>query len=277
MKASHDVKMLSSFLLFLDHVVQSHGEAFVNYTGLFYPITSPYYGLYAYASPFKQLCNDTSVPGATILSGVYLNGTYVGIGTSGLRYINHNDGAVYFTSSLPANVQVSGRYAYKEFNVQITDQWDVKLLLETKYVSNSKYNQTLSGLPLDTKTAPAVFLRFKESVNKPFSFGGIDDNSIKIRAVIIADNEFQKIGISNIFKNLNLSGVNMVTGLPFDARGNYTGLAYNYDNLSFDTTYWPFIRSARLYDVPQSSEYADITKSMAVCDFELFTAMKHNI
>lgn len=277
MRVSHDVKTISSFLLFLDHVVQSHGEAFVNYSGALYSIVSPYYGLYAYATPFKQLCNDSSIAGATIMTGVYINNVYVNVGTSGLKYINHTEGVVYFTGALPTNTSVSGRYAFKEFNTQITDQWDMKLLFETKYVSNTKYNQALSGLPADTKTAPAIFLRFKAGENKPFSFGGLDDNSLKIRAVIIADNEFQKIGICNIFKNLNLSGFGIVNSTPFDYRGNYTGNDYNYNNLSISSTYQPFVRECRSYEIPQLGQYSDVARSMAIVDFEIFTAMKHNI
>jgi hypothetical protein len=152
----------------------------------------------------------------------------------------------------------------------------MKLLFETKYVSNSKYNQTLSGLSIDTKTSPAIYIRYKESENQPFAFGGIDDNRLKIRAVLIADTEFQKIGICNIFKNLKNSGVNIINSTPLDFRGSYTGTNYNYRNLSFDPVYQPFIKEVKCYDIPQLGEYTNVAKSMAMIDFELFTAMKHN-
>lgn len=273
---THDIRTLSSFAMWLDNVVTQKGVAFTNYSGELFRTNSSYQGLYAYSAPFKSLVSDLSINNANILSGVYLNGTFVNVGTSGLASIDHTNGVVYFNSQLANSVQVSGRYAIKEVNVKITDSLEQKLLLETKYVSNSRYGQNLSGLPPDSIIAPIIFVKYKQTENKPFSFGGLDDNSIKIRCVGIFDNEYQKIGVGNILKNLNLSGFNIVTGSPLDFRGHYTGLAYNYNNLSFNSTYSPFIRDVRIFDVPQVGEYENLPRNALIADFEIFCAMRHN-
>lgn len=277
MKVPFDAKYISSFLLFLDHRIQNEALAFSNYSGLLYPINSSIQGLYSYATPFKQLCNDTSISGANIMSGVYLNNNFVAIGQSGLYAINHDQGAAYFTSQLPQGTVISGRYSIKDFNVVLTDQIEYKLLFETKYVTNSKFNQVLSGLPLDTKTSPAIFLKVKSSENKPFAFSRIDDNSLKIRAVIIADNEFQKITVGNVLKNLNYSQFNIVNYTPFDYLGNFTGINYNYGNLSFDSTYTCTVMESRIIDIPLSTitDFQSINRNMAMADIVLSIIMTH--
>jgi len=275
MQVQFDNRLISSFLLFLDNQIQSKGVCYTNYSGRLYPITSPYQGLYAYATPFKQLCNDTSISGANVMSGVYLNGVFVTVGQSGLYSINHKQGTAYFTGQLSSSVVVSGRYAIKDFNIELADQVEYKLLYETKYVTNSKFNQTLSGLPLDVKTAPVIFLRPKNIENKPFAFGGIDDNEMKIRAIIVADNEFQRIGVCNILKNLNLKGFSIVNSTPFDYLGNFTGLNYSYSGLSYDTVYSPLITEAKVIDVPRVGELENFGRATAIVDFSISTYMRH--
>jgi hypothetical protein len=275
MKVQFDNKLISSFLLFLDHEIQENGTAFYNASGLLYPINSTIQGLYAYATPYKQLCNDTAITGANIISGLYLNNNLVTIGQSGLYAINHYQGTAYFTGQLPASTVVSGNYAIKEFNVELTDQVEYKLLFETKFVTNSKFNQVLTGLPLDTKICPGVFVRFKIGENKPFAFGGLDDNNIKIRTVVVSENEFQKIGICNILKNLNLRVFPIINSTPFDHLGNYTGIKYNYDNLSVNSGYYPLIMDAKVVDVPLVGEYTNITRNTAIVDFTISTIMQH--
>lgn len=262
-------------MLFVDHELQKQGLSYTNYSGQLFPIASSFQGLYAYATPFKQLCNDTSISGANVISGVYLNNIFVTIGQSGLYAINHKNGAAYFTSPLPASVKVSGRYAFKDFNIEMTDQPEYKVLFETKYVSNNVYNQTLSGLPLDTKISPVIFLKFADTENKPWGFQRIDNNTTIVRALVIADNEFQRIGAVNILKNLNMRRLPVYKNTPFDANGNYTGIPYNYDNLTLDTTYEPWILSSRAIRVPNTEESLNPNKNFSMVDLEISTIMTH--
>lgn len=276
MQVQFDNRLISSFLLMIDHEVQKRGAAYYNYSGLFYPAKNSTNNIYTYTSPFKQLSNDTSVTGANIISGVYVNGTFVTVGQSGLRSINHYQGAVNFNSQLPASTAVSGRYAVKEFNVELVDQQEWKLLFDTKFISNNQYNQVLSGLALDTKITPAIFIRSKVQENKPFSIGGLEDNIVKLRAVVIAENEFQKVAVCSILKNLNYRPVNIVNSTPFDALGNMTGINYNYEQLSFDTSYHTWILGVKYVDVPQVGQFKDILRNMAIIDFDISTIIRHS-
>ena len=275
MKVSFDVNLLSSFLLYVDHRLQSYGEAFTNYSGLLYPVQTKIAGKSAYSTPFRQLVNDTSISGANVMSGVYLNGNFVGVGQSGLHAINHDLGTVYFNAALPANTSISGRYAIKEFSIEYTNKLEYKLLFDTKYVTNSQFNQTLSGLASDIKTTPAIFLRPKVTENAGFSFGGLDDNNFKIRAILIADNEFQRVAACNVLKNMNLRTFNVASSTPFDYLGNYTGLNYNYNNLNFISGYEPLITEIKVIDVPLRGDFQDIGKNIAMVDFTVSTIMRH--
>ena len=227
-----DNRIISSFLLFLDYQVQQQGLSYTNSSGLFYPALSDVAGLYAYTCPYKQLCNDTSISGATIMSGVYLNGSYTNIGQNHLVSINHYNGAVYFSQPLLPSVIISGNFAIKDFSVYLSDQPDYKVLFDSKYVPNPKYGDDIpiSGVPLEAKTAPAIILVIKDQEQRALAFAGIDDNTIRIRAVAVCENLYQKVAVCNILKNFRLKGLPIpATGaLPFDYLGNYTGLNYNY-------------------------------------------------
>lgn len=259
----------------MDHEVQRRGQAYTNYSGLFYPVSGTRSDTFTYSAPYKQLCNDTSISGAQVMSGVYLNNNLISVGQSGLKYINHYEGALYFTGKLPNNTRISGNYAIKEFNVRLTDKPDWKLLFETKYVTNSKYNQTLSGLPFDVQTCPSIFIKVKDSQNVPFAFKSMDDNVMQIRTVVVADSEFEKVAACNILKNLSYRPINLINNTPFDSLGNMTGVNYNYDTLSVDSAYLPWIMGVKVIDVPQQGPYQDINKNMAIVDFELSTVMRH--
>jgi hypothetical protein len=97
MTPQFDNRLISSFLLLLDHEVQRRGTAFINVSGQLYQVPSNLANTNTYTSPYKGWCNDTSISGATIASGVFLNNNFITIGQSGLDSINHYEGAVYFT------------------------------------------------------------------------------------------------------------------------------------------------------------------------------------
>ncbi len=271
-----DNQILTSFALLLDNKIQSNGRAFTNFSGLLYQTPSSYQGLTAYSTPFRSLCNDTSVVGANIMTGVYFNGNFITVGQSGLVKINHDLGTAYFSGNVPSTTVISGRYAVKDFNIAITDELEYKLF-ETKYVFNPKYNQTLSGLASDIKIAPIIYIRPKDLENKPFAFGRIDENTIDIRTIVIADNQFNKTAVCNILKNLNMTVLPLVSSTPFDYMGNYTGLNYNYSGTSSDTTYYPTIWSAKVIGIGRNNtaETENLSRNSAIVDFSIRTIMRH--
>jgi hypothetical protein len=273
MLAQLDTRVMSSFLLYLDHEIQSKGSGFKNQVVSFYPEASPINGMYVFTSPVKPLCNDTSIAGANIMSGVYIGNSYISVGQSGLKYINHYKGALYFTGINPETFgqPISGNAAIKEFSVKITDKTDWKLMFETKYVNNGSMIAPTTGLDLDTELAPIVFIRYRGQENKPFGFSRLDNQTNYFRTIIIADNEFQKIAVSSILKNLNYRTIPLSARTTFDALGNMTGTNYNFTGMEIDTSLTPMVLSVKAIDVPQEGNYKDVRRSMSIVDFEVST------
>jgi hypothetical protein len=271
----YDNKLTSSFMLLIDNKILSQGQAFTNYSSLFYPINSYISNEYAYACPFKSLVNDISISGANVISGLYLNGNYVNIGQSGLVSINHYNGAAFFNTKLPTNTIISGNYSVKDFNIKISDQPEYKLLFETDYTTNGKYYQSPTGIDLDAETSPIIFLRTKMDNPVPFSLGGIENKKKTIRAIIIADSEYQRMAVCGILKDMMYSPFYIKTGLPFDAMGNYTGIPYNFNSLGNDNTYLPWIMKTQVVDVPRQGDFKTMPKNMSFVDFQVQTLALH--
>jgi len=277
MNIQYDARVLSSLSLLVDYKLLKIGQAYTNYSGALYPVNTKINGLYAYGTPFKQLVNDTSITGATIMSGVYLDGTFIKPGTSGFYGINHYDGIAYFTSPITnPQTRLSGNYAYKDFSVKLTDMTDYKLLFGSKYLSNQVYAQNPTGVPEDVEIFPIIYIRATDIENRPFGFAGLDDNTMHVRCVMIAEDMFSVIGVSNILKDLNLKTFTIYNTLPFNQMGMYTGVNYNYENLQ-GLNYNPLIWKVKVTNInPRSDDFNLYNKKTMFVDFEIRTLSTHN-
>ena len=100
MKEQYENLVMASFMLYVDHKICVKGEAYTNHTGSFYPIDNLYNGNYTYSSPYKQLVCDSgiseqvSVTPPDLMSGIYINDKFIGVGTIGFMGINHHEGQV---------------------------------------------------------------------------------------------------------------------------------------------------------------------------------------
>jgi hypothetical protein len=269
MKAQLDNKLMQSMLLMVDHEIQKQGQAFSNKSGLFYRDTDKVSGLYTYTCPYKQLCNDTSISGAVVMSGVYVSGVYTPVGSGGLVSINHYDGSVNFDHFLPESARISGNFGVKDFAVYLSDQPDYTVVMDTKFSSNPKYDQRATGIAQSTKVFPAVILVAKEQEARPLAFAGVDDNYMRVRAMIVCENAFQRLAVTNILKNLKLRNLPIFNNIPFDFRGNMTGQNYNWNDLTFTTESVPFIQSVKGTAIPSQNSYVDATRQFGMVDFDV--------
>ena len=240
MKAQFENKVMSSLLLYMDNTILKQGEAFTNHSGLFYPDKKNLYnGYYGYSSPYKQLVNDKSITGASILTGVYVNSSF----TTGVN-INHYNGQVFFNSD-QGSAKISGSYAIKDFNISMTSKPEQDLLFETKFHLRPKVNQTITGLSQDQDTFPAIYVKNMGGSNVPFAFGGMDNTFIRARAIVLSDSAYKLDAVSSILKDTARYFFRIIepTGLPFNALGlSATGQGYNYTGVTstahgYDTAY----------------------------------------
>src|SRR3954470_3966139 len=87
MKELYAHKVVNSFYLWFDHQLLTKATAFQNVSGnLFYTQDDRLPdGFVPFASPFKQWVADSSVPGANIPTGIYVNGVMKSR-TDGLKF-----------------------------------------------------------------------------------------------------------------------------------------------------------------------------------------------
>jgi len=237
MKVQFENLAMTSLMLFLDNEVQKKGEAWANHTGVFYPTDNLYYGYYAYSSPYKQFVMDAGISGGAptnnkphVVTGVYVNEDFVEVGTSGLQYIDHMQGAVYFNSDMSDHT-ISGDFAVKDFNFFITSESEEELLFETKFDVRPKINESVTGLSPNKQTYPAAFIKNNGGKNEPFALGGTDTTKINARAIVLSDSAFSLDAACAIMKETTRKHVPVVKAdnLPFNALGVAKNGSVNYD------------------------------------------------
>lgn len=234
----YENKVLSSLMLYVDHKILTKGQAFTNYSSFFYPTSNTVNGLFNYSAPFKQLVGDVSVPGANVMSGVFLDGVFKSPGQSDFSSVNYNQGTVQFSTEVAGAGRISGNYAIKDFNVYLTNKNEEDILFENKLHLRPKTHQTLTGLAPNSITYPSIFMKGDSSENRPAAFGGADFTDINVRLVVLADSLFNLDAVCSILRDLQYTRFDYVQDeLPFNAYGAYTGVLLNYTGLLANNGY----------------------------------------
>jgi len=218
--------------LWFDHTLLKKGEAFSNHSSRFYPITNIYNGYYSYGAPFKNLIRDESITGANIISGVYINNTFITTGVSGLVSINADQGQLYFDID-QSNSTISGNYAVKDYGIHLTNENEERILFETKFNLNPKTTENPTGLPINAQTYPAIYLKNNGGNNEPLAFGGLDSTNINVRTIVISDSMFSMDALTSIFKDVVRTYIPLIqpNEMPFNSL-NGLKTRYNYDILT---------------------------------------------
>ena len=227
MKAQFENILMSSMILWFDHTLTKKGEAFSNHVSNFYPITNIFNGFYTYGAPFRNLIRDESITGANIISGVYINNTFITTGQSGLVAINADQGQIYFDTDQSSET-ISGAYAVKDYGVYLTNENEEKILFETKFNLNPKTFESPTGLPINAQTYPAIYLKNNGGNNEPLAFGGLDSTNINVRAIVISDSIFSMDAVTSIFKDMVRTYIPLIqpNEMPFNS---LNGLKSNYN------------------------------------------------
>jgi hypothetical protein len=237
MKPQFQHQIVTSFALWLDHVILSRGEAWQNIESTLYyqedERIDPNY--LAFASPHKQWVTDSSIDGAKVIDGINLDGYYIKKNSQGIQYDFENGRVLIPRSIANVNSYAEALYAVKDFNIYITDQTEEELLIESKFDKNSRYDQDLfEGIKPYDQVVPAIFLSYEHGKNTPFAFGGEDITESFIRCVVFAENSFQLDGVFSILKDLNNTQIANVgyNEYPLNEFGGLKFGNYDYKDLS---------------------------------------------
>jgi hypothetical protein len=204
MKPQFQHELTTSFVLWADDYLLEKGEAYTNYTSTFHYTEDARLsdGLVAYSSPHKQWVFNQNIGEATIPTGVYDENGLMGRGESLFSGLDFENGRAIFNSSYgTTNTSVSGSYAVKDFNIYVTNQSEEQLIIESKFDTNSRFKQEVSGISPYSQVIPAIFINVQDSQNEPYAFGGEDKTSSNIGCVIFAENNYQLDGVLSVFND----------------------------------------------------------------------------
>lgn len=273
--------LLSSSLLWLNHVLANDGQGYYNVGTRFYPTNQRYNGYYAYSAPYKQFVFDSSVSGATIPTGIYVNNVFVGPGVSGFAGFNMEEGLALFSTQPPTSATISGNYSAREIAVKNISEQEESIVLEKKFINKNKTNPLVaaSGYLSDQVPFPVAFMRVENDQNIEFAFGGEESSNRTLRISVFADSEYLMGAIKSLLvdKTRTYIPLHNIDENPLDRLGrltgvyNFTGL-YNSKVLSNNAAFISNI-SALDYNTQYLSEFKKINDAvyLTVVDIETQT------
>ena len=277
MDAQFNNRVMTSFFLWMDHTILKKGNAYITFGSKLYNVRDNFNNLYSYGLPFKQIVADSSI-GTTVMSGVYLNGSFLSTGQSGLVDINYYEGQAYFSSNKDSDI-ISGNYAVKDFNIYLSNEPDYKLIFEKRHIVQPRTSRALTGLAPEDRTIPGIFLINRNLANEPFAFGGTDTTEIDIRAIVFSDNGFKLDAVNSILNDRvrTLVPIFNTSQLPFNHYGGFKTGSYNFQSLDSSTQTKAFISKVQVSHISNASiiirEIRDLYEDVftSVIDFKLET------
>jgi hypothetical protein len=239
MKPTFTHNVINSFFLWFDNFLMTKGDAYKTYTTKLYNYQDPRLGgdKVVYGSPYKQWVYDKNITGATIPSGFTINNQFVSTGTSGMK-IDFDNGRIIFNSGVSTGLNITGTYSAKEINSYITDQPEDNLIIENKFVTNSRFTVSENYIAPYNPVTPCIFASIETSHNTAFAFGGEDETKCIIKVVAFCENLYQLDGVLSVFGDSynEIFSIIPMTGHPLgefnEMKTGAYPTGYNYKNLS---------------------------------------------
>jgi len=239
MKPTFTHNVINSFFLWFDNFLMTKGDAYKTYTTKLYNYEDPRLGggKVVYGSPYKQWVYDKNITSATIPSGFTINNQFVSTGTSGMR-IDFDNGRIIFNSGVSTGLNITGTYSVKEVNSYITDQPEDNLIIENKFVTNSRFTVSENYIAPYNPVTPCIFASIQTAHNTAFAFGGEDETKCIIKVVAFCENLYQLDGVLSVFGDSynEIFSIIPMTGHPLgefnEMKTGAYPTGYDYKNLS---------------------------------------------
>jgi len=239
MKPTFTHNVINSFFLWFDNFLMTKGDAYKTYTTKLYNYQDPRLGgdKVVYGSPYKQWVYDKNITGATIPSGFTINNQFISTGTSGMK-IDFDNGRIIFNSGVSTGLNITGTYSAKEVNSYITDQPEDNLIIENKFVTNSRFTVSENYITPYNPVTPCIFASIETSHNTAFAFGGEDETKCIIKVVAFCENLYQLDGVLSVFGDSynEIFSIIPMTGHPLgefnEMKTGAYPTGYDYKNLS---------------------------------------------
>ena len=277
MKEQFQHKLTTSFFLWFDNFLLNKGEAFSNKTGEFFYYDDPRIDsdYKAYGSPYKQWVTDSSITGATIPTGVYVGGSFSG--RNDTVVLDFENGRALLGGN-NTGLAVTGEFAVKDFNVYMTNDTEEDLVVENKYVVNSRLpSGPYTYIQPYDDVVPAVFISSSDASNTPFALGGLQDTKVNMKAVILAEDTYQLDGVLSIFMDSIDECITPIpmTGYQITELGDLKDNSYNYtsvkDGYSGETKFYiNGVTTSKLTDRDRKSLAHDLYIGFIDFDVQLY-------
>ncbi len=230
-------KITSSFTLWADNILLSRGQAFTNVNASFANYAdSRIPTLYSpWGSPYKEWVADSSISGAIIPSGVFIDNTFTA--RSDLLSLDFQNGRI-LSAGTPDTAVITGSFSVKDFNIYNTNQDEESLVIEVCQNADRGFNSigtdiSTSYLDPYKMKVPAIFINTETQVNDPLALGGMDESKVRMNMVVFAYDPYQLDGVLGIFAD---TGDEVFKELPMEAApltqwGDIKNGYYNYNEL----------------------------------------------
>jgi hypothetical protein len=234
MKPQYQHELMTRFMIWFDNHLLNKGEAYSNQTGQLYYFNDSRLptGYKAYASSYKQWVTDSSITGS---ENPIIPTSFMGSGRADNIIFDFENGRIIETgNSFGTSEVITGTFAVKDFNIYLTNDAEEDLILENKFQLNSRYIQTPSGVEPYDQVTPAIFLSSETMRNEPFAFGGEDLTYNNVKAVVLAENNYQLDGVLSIFADTARKTIVKIpfTGHPATEYGDLKNGSYDYTTVS---------------------------------------------
>jgi hypothetical protein len=237
MKNNFGHNATTSFTLWFEHHMLKYGEAYNNFETDLYYIEDERLpnGFYRYSSPYKQWVHE-SVSGANVPEYISnASGPVDKTDSNNGYFIDFFNGGVVFTGNASnENMQISGSFATKDFNIYNTNQSEESLIIESKFDTNSRFYIPQSGISPYDFVVPAVFINNEYVENEPFALGGENKTTLNFKAVVFAENLYQLDGMISLFADTRDCCFAELTFAdhPINEYGDLKSRPYKYEDLS---------------------------------------------
>ncbi len=239
MKPTFTHNVINSFFLWFDNFLMTKADAYKTYTTKLYNYQDARLGgnKVIYGSPYKQWVYDKNITGATIPSGFTINNQFVPTGTSGMK-IDFDNGRIIFNSGVSTSLNITGTYSIKEVNSYVTDQPEDNLIIENKFVTNSRFTVSENYIAPYNPVTPCIFASIETAHNTAFAFGGEDETKCIIKVVAFCENLYQLDGVLSVFGDSynEIFSIIPMTGHPLgefnEIKTGAYPTGYDYNNLS---------------------------------------------
>jgi hypothetical protein len=233
MKPQFQHKVVTSLMLWFENFFLSKSEAFTVQTGKFtyYEDAALPPNFKAFGSEFKQTVYDSSITGAYIPSGVYINNNFSGFNNSTLFFDNLNARVV--VSGISDTANITGKFSPKEISLYFTNDTEENVIINAQEQLNQNVANAHEFYTPYEQKLPAIYLSNQSMQNKPFAFGGMNETLTKVTAVILANQAYELDCILSVFADSYNENIPICeyTSQPLNQFGSLKTGYYSYNDI----------------------------------------------